>query len=196
MCAMCDAHHRESVLQGELPSSEAEVSFTRCVNSKDPRHLKGCTRENYQSAAIAARSLFEDSGGAVQEEGIFNEPRSIFYRIFQDKRATMQTRLKWAQFLLQSYFGDYIHVFVVGFAFFIMSLRSSLNETKAAVAKLRSSNEALRKAHRDVIQRINDLTANHCTLDAEVDAIKRRLARADPAAATEECSAEGLRKRK
>ena len=160
----------------DLPASENAVSFSPCVNSKDPRLLKGCTRENYQNAAIAARAQFEDNGGTVAEESIFNEPRSIFYRIFQDKNADMQTRIKWATFLLQSYFGDYLHVLVVGFAFFIFSIRSSLNETKKAVAELRRSNKALRASTTQMLERVNQITTNHCRLDDEVSSLQKDVA--------------------
>ena len=186
----------------EQPASEKAVSFSPCVNSKDPRLLSACTRENYQKAAIAARAQFEESGGTVAEEGIFNEPRSIFYRIFQDKKADMQTRIKWATFLLQSYFGDYLHVLVVGFAFFIFSLRSSLNETKKAVTELRRSNKALRASTTQMLERVNQITTNHCRLDGEVSSLQkevtslRSLLQAPSAGGPASSDEGGLRRRK
>ena len=157
--------------QGE----EKPLSFSACINPRMDQ-LKGCTRENYQGAAIAARAAFEAGGGRVAEEALFNEPRSIFYRIFQDKNADMATRVKWATFLMQSYFGDYVHVFVVGFAFLIFSMRSSVEGGKAELARMAKTVKAVRGAAEQQRERAEQLTINFFKLEEELSRANQSIA--------------------
>jgi len=156
-------------------SAKEPLPFSACVNPR-MNQLQGCTRENFQGAAIAARGQFEAGGGRVAEEPLFSEPRSIFYRIFQDKNADMATRVKWATFLVQSYFGDYMHVFAVGFAFFLFSMRSSVEGSKAELARMAKTVKAVRGAAEDQRVRAEQLTINFFKLEEDLNRANQAIA--------------------
>lgn len=159
----------------EARGSDQPLPFSACVNPR-MNQLQGCTRENFQGAAIAARGQFEAGGGRVAEEPLFSEPRSIFYRIFQDKNADMATRVKWATFLMQSYFGDYMHVFAVGFAFFLFSMRSSVEGSKAELARMAKTVKAVRGAAEDQRVRAEQLTINFFKLEEDLNRANQTIA--------------------
>ena len=159
----------------EQARDDQPLGFAACVNPRMDQ-LKGCTCENYQGAAIAARAAFESGGGRVAEDPIFNEPRSVFYRIFQDKNADMATRFKWASFLVQSYFGDYVHVVVVGFPFLIFSMRSSVEGGKAELTRMAKTVKAVRGAAEQQRERAEQLTINFFKLEEELNRANQSIA--------------------
>ena len=97
----------------------------------------------------------------------------------------LKTKGKLAMILLQNYFGEYSHIFIIGFGMWLMSISSGVKECKTRMSQLEAGRRKVSHEFKTIQQ--FQSTAKHRFSTISSDA--RRVPESGAASGVQECTA-------